>query len=47
MQRASSGIVNKCLDDKFCRSFSVHIINYEPSRGFVVPKFTMYDGMID
>ena len=24
--------------------FNPHIINYEPSRGFIVPKFTTYDG---
>ena len=28
-------------------SFDSHIISYEPPRGFVVPKFTIYDGMSD
>ena len=27
--------------------FGPHIINYEPSRGFIVPKFTTYDGTSD
>ena len=27
--------------------FSLHIINYEPSRGFIVPKFMTYDGTSD
>ncbi|KAL6334170.1 hypothetical protein AAG906_006746 [Vitis piasezkii] len=28
-------------------SFNPHIINYESPKGFVVPKFMMYDGMSD
>ena len=27
--------------------FSPHIINYKPLRGFMVPKFTTYDGTSD
>ena len=27
--------------------FDPHIINYEPSRGFIVPKFMTYDGASD
>ncbi|KAL6350174.1 hypothetical protein AAG906_004114 [Vitis piasezkii] len=27
--------------------FGPHIINYEPSRGFIVPNFTTYDGTSD
>ncbi|KAL6346391.1 hypothetical protein AAG906_033187 [Vitis piasezkii] len=27
--------------------FGPHIINYEPPKGFVVPKFTMSDGTSD
>ena len=28
-------------------SFNPHIISYEPPKGFLVPKFTMYDGTSD
>ncbi|RVW55115.1 hypothetical protein CK203_066976 [Vitis vinifera] len=35
------------LDDIISTPFSPHIINYEPSRGFIVPKFTTYDGTSD
>ena len=27
--------------------FSPHVINYEPSRGFIVPKFMTYNGTSD
>ncbi|RVW62558.1 hypothetical protein CK203_063142 [Vitis vinifera] len=46
MTRASPNSINQRLDDMFSM-FSPHIINYEPPRGFVVPKFTMYNGMSD
>lgn len=39
--------INQRLDDMFSTLFSPHIINYEPPRGFVVPKFTMNNGMSD
>ena len=29
------------------KPFSTHIINYEPPRGFIVPKFSAYDGSND
>ncbi|RVW26343.1 hypothetical protein CK203_110012 [Vitis vinifera] len=35
------------LDDMFSMLFGPHIINYEPPRGFLVPKFTMYDETSD
>ena len=31
------------LDDMLSMPFSPHIVNYEPSRGFMVTKFTTYD----
>ena len=39
--------INRRLDDMLSMSFDPHIINYEPLRGFVVPKITMYDGTSD
>lgn len=39
------GTMSRRLNDLLSTSFGTHIINYEPSRGFVVPKFTMCDGM--
>ena len=31
----------------FSTPFNPHIISYEPPIGFMVPKFTMYDGTSD
>ena len=31
----------------FSMSFDPHIISYEPSKGLMVPKFTIYDGISD
>ena len=31
----------------FFTPFDPHIISYEPPRGLLVPKFTMYDGTSD
>ena len=39
--------ISRQLDDMFSTSFGPHIINYELPRGFQVPKFTMYDRIID
>lgn len=39
--------INRRLDDMLSTSFGPYIINYELPRGFVVPKFTMYDGISD
>ena len=47
MDLALPSSVNRRLDDMLSTSFGPHIINYEPSRGFIVPKFTMYDGTSD
>ena len=32
------------MDDKLSTPFNPYIINYESSRGFIVTKFTTYDG---
>ncbi|RVX04697.1 hypothetical protein CK203_024983 [Vitis vinifera] len=45
--KAPLGSISQRLDDMLSTSFNPHIINYEPPRGFLVPKFTMYDGMSD
>ena len=42
--RASPGFVSRRLDDKLSTPFNPYIINYESSRGFIVTKFTTYDG---
>ncbi|RVW28617.1 hypothetical protein CK203_100865 [Vitis vinifera] len=44
---APPGFVSWQLNDMLSTSFGPHIINYEPSRGFIVPKFTTYDGTSD
>ena len=41
---APPGSVSRLLDDMLSTLFGSHIINYEPSRGLIVPKFTTYDG---
>lgn len=45
--RGPLGSVNRRLDDMLSTPFSPHIINYDPSRGFMVLKFTTYDGTND
>ncbi|RVW57812.1 hypothetical protein CK203_115942 [Vitis vinifera] len=44
---APSGSINRCLDDMLSMHFSLRIIKYEPPRGFIVPKFSTYDGSSD
>ncbi|KAL6334842.1 hypothetical protein AAG906_022831 [Vitis piasezkii] len=39
-----SGSISKRLDDMLSTPFCSHIIHYEPPRGFLVPKFSTYDG---
>ncbi|RVW62167.1 hypothetical protein CK203_062585 [Vitis vinifera] len=41
------GSISKRLDDMFSTHFCSHIIHYEPPRGFLVPKFSTYDGSND
>ncbi|KAL6336051.1 hypothetical protein AAG906_003678 [Vitis piasezkii] len=45
--RGLLGFVSKRLDDMLSTPFSPYIINYEPPRGFMVPKFSTYDGIND
>ncbi|RVW53140.1 hypothetical protein CK203_080640 [Vitis vinifera] len=41
------GSISKRLDDMLSMPFCSHIIHYEPPRGFLVPKFSTYDGSSD
>ncbi|RVW17495.1 hypothetical protein CK203_085521 [Vitis vinifera] len=41
------GSISKRLDDMLSTPFCSHIIHYEPPRGFLVPKFSTYDGTND
>ncbi|XP_034679775.1 uncharacterized protein LOC117909836 [Vitis riparia] len=41
------GSISKRLDDMLSTPFYSHIIHYEPPRGFLVPKFSTYDGSSD
>ena len=41
------GSISKRLDDMLYTPFCSHIIHYEPPRGFLVPKFSTYDGSND
>ena len=42
-----SGSISKRLDDMLSTPFCSHIIHYDPPRGFLVPKFSTYDGSSD
>ena len=44
---APPGSISRRLDDILSTSFSSRIIKYEPRRGFIVPKFSTYDGSND
>ena len=39
--------ISKRLDDMLSTPFSSHIIYYDPPRGFLMPKFSAYDGSSD
>ena len=41
------GSISKRLDDMLSTPFCSHIIHYEPPKGFLVPKFSTYDGTND
>lgn len=45
--QASLDSISRQLDDMLSMSFGPYIVICEPPRGFVVPKFTMYDGTSD
>ncbi|KAJ9702972.1 hypothetical protein PVL29_004643 [Vitis rotundifolia] len=42
-----TGSISKRLDDMLSTPFCTHIIHYKPPRGFLVPKFSTYDGSSD
>ena len=42
-----TGSISKRLDDMLSTPFCSHIIHYDPPRGFLVPKFSTYDGSND
>ena len=41
-----SGSISKRLDDMLSTPFCYHIIHYDPPRGFLMPKFSTYDGWV-
>ena len=41
------GSISRRLDDMLSTPFSSRIIHYDPPRGFLVPKFSAYDGSSD
>lgn len=41
------GSISRRLDDMLSTPFCSHIIHYEPPRGFLVPKFSIYDETSD
>ena len=45
--KASLGSISRQLDDMLSMRFGLHMINYEQPRGFLEPKFTIYDGASD
>ena len=47
LNAAPPGSISKRIDDMFSTPFSSRIINYEPPQGFIIPKFSTYDGSSD
>ena len=47
VNRGPPGSISRRLDDMLSMPFNLHIINYEPPRRFMVPKFSTYDGTND
>lgn len=45
--RVPPSFVSRWLDGMLSISFGPHIINYEPSKGFIVPKFMTYERISD
>lgn len=45
--KASLGSISRQLDDMLSMRFGLHMISYEQPRGFLEPKFTIYDGASD
>ena len=47
MAKATLNSISRQLEDMLSTPFGSHIISYEPPKGFLVPKFTMYNEMSD
>ena len=47
VSRGPPSSVSRRLNDMFFTPFNPYIINCEPPRGFMVPKFSVYDGTSD
>ena len=47
VSRGPPDSISKRLDDMFSTHFNPHIINYDPLRGFMIPKYSTYDGTND
>ena len=47
VSRGPPGSISRQLDDMLSTPFNPYIINYKPSKGFMVPKFSTYDGTSD
>ncbi|KAL6323132.1 hypothetical protein AAG906_027402 [Vitis piasezkii] len=47
VSRGPLGSISRQLDNMFSMPFFSRIINYKPPRGFIVPKFSVYDGSSD
>lgn len=45
--KAPLGLISRQLDEMLSTWFSPHKINYKWPKGFLVPKFMMYDGVSD
>ncbi|RVW66361.1 hypothetical protein CK203_065176 [Vitis vinifera] len=41
------GVTTRHLNDMMKTPFTQHILMYEPLRGYIIPKFIMYDGTYD
>ena len=46
-RRGPPGSISTQLDDMLSSPFTPDIINYESLKGFIVPKFSTYDGSSD
>ena len=47
VNRGPLGSISMQLDDMLSTPFNPHIINYDPLRGFMIPKYSTYDGTND
>lgn len=45
--KAPFGATGHCLNDMMTTYFAQHILLYKPPMGYVIPKFTMYNGTYD